>query len=396
MENRQINLETAISNIGTVINSFIHELDPIFEGLSAWVQAERFRSVLGAAGWLPHHTTPLQIVADCEHDVETIRTRIGEYYNLNWPAVRSAIEVQMAGYDVDDEARETFREALDAHACGLYRCVPRTLFPEIDRQLRIHVTGSKTGQGLDKTTIRGLFDDKNKSIWDFLPGGWLQMDYVGRLTRGVLSDSEQVRKEPGFGLFQYVHEHELKRLESDPVPNRHASIHGYVGYSSAQNSLNAIFVADYIFQLISSLEDTPQTRIIVPAMIDLQPFRDRLDHLDAALYERAANPDNDFLRDSVVLRFTFAFDAAASALREYLLDRAPMHGSKRKSTRRCLREAVNLGLITDGSAWMIYADHRDEFDRASNAEAIATNASVFAADAKALLNAMEQGIPDNR
>ena len=128
----------------------------------------------------------------------------------------------------------------------------------------------------------------------------------------------------------------------------------------------------------------------MPANIDSQPLRDRLARLDEALSERTADPSNYFVRDAVVLRFTFAFDAAASALREYLLDRAPMHGSKRMSTRRCLREAVNLGLITDGSAWMIYADHRDEFDRASNAEAMATNAPAFATDAKALLNVMEQ------
>ncbi|MCY4138623.1 MAG: hypothetical protein OXF56_10200 [Rhodobacteraceae bacterium] len=38
------------------------------------------------------------------------------------------------------------------------------------------------------------------------------------------------------------------------MPNRHAAVHGLVVYSSMQNSLNAIFMADYIFQPIGVLK----------------------------------------------------------------------------------------------------------------------------------------------
>ncbi|MYC35260.1 MAG: hypothetical protein F4X64_19110 [Chloroflexi bacterium] len=132
----------------------------------------------------------------------------------------------------------------------------------------------------------------------------------------------------------------------------------------------------------------------MPADIDIQLAQDRLAHLDEALAEHAVDPTNTFLRDSVVLRFTFAFDGVASTLRRYLLNVAPTHGSERTSPHRCLREAVDRGLVAEGSAWMLHADHRNHFDRESNADAIAANAATFAADARALLNAMAQGIAD--
>jgi len=132
----------------------------------------------------------------------------------------------------------------------------------------------------------------------------------------------------------------------------------------------------------------------MPTDINLQPAQDRLAHLDEAVAEHAVDPTNTFLRDSVVLRFTFAFDGVASTLRRYLLDVAPKYGTGRMSSHRCLREAVDHGLVAEDSAWMLHADHRNHFDRESNADAIAANAAAFAADARALLNAMAQGIAD--
>ena len=45
-----------------------------------------------------------------------------------------------------------------------------------------------------------------------------------------------------------------QRLARDPVPNRPAVVHGLVVYSSMQNSLNAIFMTDYIFLVIGLLK----------------------------------------------------------------------------------------------------------------------------------------------
>ena len=94
---------------------------------------------------------------------------------------------------------------------------------------------------------------------DFLPGGWFDFDYLGHLTEGLKLQSDDEFDDRIFGLFRPVAEEDLQRLEQDPVPNRHAAMHGYVSYSSPQNSLNAIFVADYMFRLISSFRNDQTT-----------------------------------------------------------------------------------------------------------------------------------------
>ena len=40
-------------------------------------------------------------------------------------------------------------------------------------------------------------------------------------------------------------------LRQNPIPTRHAVAHGLVPYSSRQNSLNALFIADYVFAVVS-------------------------------------------------------------------------------------------------------------------------------------------------
>jgi hypothetical protein len=40
----------------------------------------------------------------------------------------------------------------------------------------------------------------------------------------------------------------------DAVRNRHAALHGIVTYNSFKNSLNAIFLADYVFQVIHAFK----------------------------------------------------------------------------------------------------------------------------------------------
>ena len=131
--------------------------------------------------------------------------------------------------------------------------------------------------------------------------------------------------------------------------------------------------------------------------IDIQPFRDALARLDEALSERASDPGNTYLRDAVILRFTFTFEVAVSTLRRYLEEIAAIRRTNRMSPRRCLREAADLGLIAECADWMLHVDNRNRTVHAYSepmADAIAANATAFAADARALLNAMERGIAD--
>ena len=80
---------------------------------------------MDASGWLPHATLPTSLIDQCGDDADQLSRSIEEYYAENWPKVRSELMNQVDRFRVDDEAKETFREALAAYDQKLYRSVCR-------------------------------------------------------------------------------------------------------------------------------------------------------------------------------------------------------------------------------------------------------------------------------
>ena len=121
-------------------------------------------------------------------------------------------------------------------ACGgrqawgnIFRATPRTLFPDIERKAR------ETLQGHGVTSQASL-RELRKSV-DALG--------VANFTRtGVVS----------FKLYRMFADHlyshvktpeRLAEVAADPVPNRHAALHGLVVYATRQSSVNALIMAEY-------------------------------------------------------------------------------------------------------------------------------------------------------
>ena len=205
--------------------------------------------ILGKTGWLPHYTTPFDQIAECGEDIEAVQSRIMDYYASNWHDVRSKMDSRVSGYKIDAEAMATFREALDAHEAGFYRCVCRVLFPEIERVFRTELFGEELDRRITyEKLIRKLVDDDQKSIDDFILSGLYDLTLFGHLTKAIRrKDGELAEFESDelvFGLFTGVWS-AGDREKVSAIPNRHAAMHGLVPYSSPQNSLNALFVADY-------------------------------------------------------------------------------------------------------------------------------------------------------
>ncbi len=46
-------------------------------------------------------------------------------------------------------------------------------------------------------------------------------------------------------------ENDRSMFEESPIPNRHAAVHGLVPYASEKSSLNSIFLADFVFLMIT-------------------------------------------------------------------------------------------------------------------------------------------------
>ena len=231
-------------------------------GMERWDTAE----YLLKRGWVPNHTTPFGLVAECGDDGARLRISLLDYYTDNWPDVRARLESRMSSHDVDDEAKTTFREALDAHEGRLYRCVSRVLFPEFERVFREALYEGRAGHIKYHEFVTKLSGDAaNLDLADFLTAGIQDMVLFKYLTEGVrnsnASRNHPVCAAPTYepGLAVGVNDKNVERAKQSPIPTRHAVAHGLVSYSSQQSSLNAIFIADYIFAVVSrALQNKPE------------------------------------------------------------------------------------------------------------------------------------------
>ena len=66
------------------------------------------------------------------------------------------------------------------------------------------------------------------------PGGFFSWDLCSKLSK----------------RYEHLNGDNRQKIARDPVPNRHAVMHGHM-WPSMQGSLNTIFMTDFIFQVIS-------------------------------------------------------------------------------------------------------------------------------------------------
>ena len=212
---------------------------PVLEGIAPYIEHfvkyHEFIDSVRPTGWLPYHTVSLDYVEECGDDVSLLEARLAEFYENNWQDIRQDIKTRMDRYHISEETKATFREALSAHDVGHYRCVCRVLFPEIDREFRIHFFEDAAGPISSKRMLERF--ENRTTLRDVLPReayGWILFD---RLVHH---------------LYEPVHDSNRAKYEEDYVPNRHASTHGLVPYSTFKHSMNMIIMADYIFQILTS------------------------------------------------------------------------------------------------------------------------------------------------
>lgn len=211
---------------------------PLAEQLRWLEEQERQCRRLERAGWLPHRSSPFHLLEEIDLEDAELDDRVRDYYETDWGEVSASLSAGIAECEFDQEAKECFSEALSAHAAGFYRCAPRLLFPEIERVARIELHGG----ALDKmasqdrlvATIGGLTPAEMSST------GVMGLRFYKKLTEHL-----------------YLHLKDAERVavaEADPVPNRHAAVHGIVSYTSGKSSLNAVLVADYLLQAVSTIK----------------------------------------------------------------------------------------------------------------------------------------------
>lgn len=190
------------------------------------------------AGWLPHYTAPSEKVDELGDDIEALDAALAGHYAQHWPEVEAAFLEHLDGYAVDDQAKGAFRQALHLHAQGAHTFCIRGLFPEIERIARLELHG---GALLQIASLHGLRKAAGElGPWETDPGGWPGMRLYSKLAHHLYA--------------RVTTPEELAAVAQDPVPNRHAALHGLVSYSEAKNSINLLIMADFIFQVFTALK----------------------------------------------------------------------------------------------------------------------------------------------
>ena len=201
--------------------------------LKQFHERKQTHDALDKVGWLPHPSVPYRLVEGCGDDLALLDDRIADYYRTRWIEIRDEMTSSLAEYHIDDEARATFREALAAHEAGLYRCVCRLLFPEIERMID---AGRRVGSRkmLQKLTESG--DPRDRELRELFD--WVMLERLRTHAYGQVDEGEQ------------------ERFERDPVPNRHAAMHGLVAYSTHKHSMNMLILTDYVFRILPPIKDS--------------------------------------------------------------------------------------------------------------------------------------------
>ncbi len=189
---------------------------------------------LDKVGWLPHPSVPYRLIEGCGDDLARLDGRIADYYHTRWIEIRDEMESGLAEYHIDDEARTTFREALAAHEAGLYRCVCRLLFPEIERMIG---AGPRVGSRKMLQQLTDSGDPTDRECRELFDWVMLQRLRTHAYERALTDD-------------------EVARFEQDPVPNRHAAMHGRVAYSTHKHSMNMLILTDYVFRILPPIKDS--------------------------------------------------------------------------------------------------------------------------------------------
>ena len=129
----------------------------------------------------------------------------------------------------------------------------------------------------------------------------------------------------------------------------------------------------------------------------LESLGDAIGQLDRGVEAYSAEPETEFVRDALVARFTFTFAQATATLGRYLDIVYCLPNARILSPRQLVRHAARLGIISDCETWLRHVENRNRVAHAcleAMAIMVAEGAADFAADTRALLNAMAQGIAD--
>lgn len=187
-------------------------------------------------GILPHKSTPWNLFDP--NNPRDFSSSVLSYYSNEWEQARGVFLEDVNSYQIGREAKDAFIEGIDCHTNGLYRATVLTVLPTAEAEFR---RTFKIGPKQQAASLKEL-----RSAIDNAPAG-VMLDHVAPF---------DLYRKLNKHLYEKVNtESDVERLNADPIPNRHAAIHGLVHYKSAISSLNALIMTDYVFFLITQISE---------------------------------------------------------------------------------------------------------------------------------------------
>lgn len=231
--------EAADRAVAGLANSYLGspEFKERLERLDRLVRLEKQSDRLERIGWLPHDTSPFDLIDDSISD-EQLGLKVEARYRSEWPRISTRLIANIERCSIDDDAKATFAEAVTAHGAGLFRCAPRLLYPEVERVVREEFHGGD----LKTITSQHAFQ---KALGGLVPSELASNGMIGLRLYKKLVDR----------LYTNLKTQEaIEQASADPTPNRHAALHGLITYKTIQASFNAIAMTDYLLQAVGTLK----------------------------------------------------------------------------------------------------------------------------------------------
>ena len=211
-------------------------------------------------GWVPNHTMPFALVAECGNNTAKVTKVLLTHYNNNWLGVRPQLEMPLSSYEIGDHAKAIFREALDNHEDRRYSSVVNLLFLRFEKMFCTVLFPERRAGPIRYVKILNELYKKGSDMYLGEKDFSCSVDSIlfnKYLTKGADKSLASCGISPNGiympGLATRVDHTNIEFVKQSPIPNRNAVAHGWVDYSSQQNSLNAIFIADHVFSVVSRI-----------------------------------------------------------------------------------------------------------------------------------------------
>lgn len=194
------------------------------------------KQALRELGILPHNSTPWNLFNPDTPD--EFAEAVLSHYSAAWDEARTVFLTNLDAYQIGEDVKELFTEGIECHTAKLYRATVLTVLPAAETEFRrtFKIAPSKAATSLEELR-KAIMEAPAK----------LMLCHVAPLDLFEILD-EHVYKKVGT-------QEDVERLAANPIPNRHAAVHGLIQYKSELCSLNALILADYVFFLISQMAD---------------------------------------------------------------------------------------------------------------------------------------------